>query len=60
MMGRQEAHLQIRYARAVGYLDEMYLPFVVFDMKLECTCALDVSPSVYLFHFYVVLFTVEL
>jgi hypothetical protein len=42
MMGRQEAHLRIRYVLAVGYLDEMYPSFIVFDMKLERACALDV------------------
>ncbi len=42
MMGRQKAHLQIRYILAVGYLHEMYLSFIVFDMELECACALDV------------------
>jgi hypothetical protein len=40
MMGRQEAHLQIRYILAVWDFDEMYPSFVVFDMKLECACAL--------------------
>jgi hypothetical protein len=42
MMGRQEAHLQIRYVHAVCDFEEMYPSFIVFDMKLECACALRV------------------
>ncbi len=60
MMGQQETHLQIRYVIAVWDFDEVHPSFIVFDMKLECACALDVSPSCYTFQFCAILFTVHL
>ncbi len=42
MMGQQEAHLQIRYVLAVGDFNEVQPSFVIFDMKLERACTLDV------------------
>jgi hypothetical protein len=60
MMGHQEAHLQIRYVLAVGYLDAMYPSFIIFDMELEGACALDVLSSLYPFHFCFILLTVQL
>ncbi len=32
----------------------MYSSFVVLDMKLEHACSLDAQPSLYSFHFHVV------
>jgi hypothetical protein len=60
MTGHQEAHLQIRYILAVWDFDEVHPSFIIFDMKLECACVLDVLPSFYPFHFCVVLFTLQL
>jgi hypothetical protein len=42
MMGQQEAHLQIRYVLAVWDFDEVHPSFVIFNMKFELACALDV------------------
>ncbi len=42
MMGQQKVHLQIRYVLAVWDFDEVHPSFVIFDMKFECACALDV------------------
>jgi hypothetical protein len=60
MMGQQEVHLLIRYVLAVWDFDEVHLSFIVFDMKLECACALDVYPSFYPFHLCLILDTVDL
>jgi hypothetical protein len=42
MMGRQEAHLQIRYVLAVGDFNEVHPSFVILTMELERECTLDV------------------
>ncbi len=42
MMGQQEAHLQIRYLLAVWDFDDVHPSFIIFDMKVERACALDI------------------
>jgi hypothetical protein len=40
LMGGQEANLLLGNRFSVWYLDKMHSSLIVFDMKLECTCAL--------------------